>query len=59
MGRLFIYLMENNYDSSGKWLNAFEQLICIGHKLGYTDEQMIKAYKDKNAENYRRQRNGY
>jgi dimeric dUTPase (all-alpha-NTP-PPase superfamily) len=59
MGRLFIYLMENNYDSSGKWLNAFEQLICIGYKLGYTDEQMLQAYEDKYAINLQRLEVGY
>lgn len=58
-GRLFQYMMENNYDSSGKWLNAFEQLFCIGLKLGYTEEEMLHAYKDKNAENYARQERGY
>jgi dimeric dUTPase (all-alpha-NTP-PPase superfamily) len=51
--------MNNEYDSSGKWLNAFEQAICIGLKLGFTEEEMVQAYKDKNAENYRRQQNGY
>jgi dimeric dUTPase (all-alpha-NTP-PPase superfamily) len=58
-GRLFIYLMENPYDSSGKWVNAFEQLICIGLKRGYTVEEMVQAYKSKNAENYSRIKRGY
>jgi dimeric dUTPase (all-alpha-NTP-PPase superfamily) len=40
-------------------LNAFEQLIRIGIKLGFTEEEMIQAYKDKNAENYARQQRGY
>jgi dimeric dUTPase (all-alpha-NTP-PPase superfamily) len=59
LNRLFIYLMENNYDSSGKWLNAFEHLICIGYKLGFTEEEMIQAYKDKNLKNHVRQASGY
>jgi len=59
VGRLFIYLMENNYDSSGKWLNAFEQLICIGLKLGYTEEEMIQAYKRKRDINFARIEGGY
>ncbi|MEH7251913.1 dUTP diphosphatase [Neobacillus niacini] len=59
VGRLFIYLIENSYDSSGKWLNAFEQAICIGLKLGYTEEEMIQAYRSKNKENYDRIKRGY
>jgi Uncharacterized protein conserved in bacteria len=59
VGRLFIYLMENNYDSSGKWLNAFEQLICIGLKLGYTEEEMVQAYKRKRDINFARIEGGY
>jgi dimeric dUTPase (all-alpha-NTP-PPase superfamily) len=59
LGRLFCYMMENTYDSSGKWKNAFEHLICIGLKLGYTEEEMVQSYKNKNAENYARQQRGY
>lgn len=51
---LFIYLMESNYDSSGKWMNAFEQLICIGLKLGFTEADMIQSYRAKNKINYQR-----
>jgi dimeric dUTPase (all-alpha-NTP-PPase superfamily) len=59
MGRLFQYMMQNNYDSSGYWKNAFEQLICIGLKLGFTEEEMLQAYEDKNKENHARQQRGY
>jgi dimeric dUTPase (all-alpha-NTP-PPase superfamily) len=59
VGRLFIYLMSNEYDSSGKWLNAMEQLCCIGLKLGYTEEEMLQAYKEKREENFSRQNRGY
>lgn len=31
----------------------------LANKLGYTEEQIIQAYIDKNEENYARQRNGY
>jgi dimeric dUTPase (all-alpha-NTP-PPase superfamily) len=31
----------------------------IGLKLGYTTEEMLQAYKDKNAENHARQKRGY
>jgi dimeric dUTPase (all-alpha-NTP-PPase superfamily) len=59
LNRLFCYMMENAYDSSGKWKNAFEHLICIGLKLGFTEKEMLQAYKDKNAENHARQKRGY
>lgn len=59
LDRLFCYLMENNYDSSGKWKNAFEQLICIGLKLGYTEEEILQSYEDKRAINFKRQAAGY
>lgn len=54
IGHLFIYLMENNYDSSGKWKNAFEQLVCIGLKLGFTEAAIVQSYRDKNKVNYQR-----
>jgi dimeric dUTPase (all-alpha-NTP-PPase superfamily) len=59
IGRLFIYIMENAFDSSGKWKNAIEQLFCIGMKLGYSEAEIVQAYQDKNAENYARQSRGY
>jgi dimeric dUTPase (all-alpha-NTP-PPase superfamily) len=59
MGRLFIYIMGNEIDSSGKWKNAMEQLFCIGLKLGYSEEEMIQAYKEKREENFARQHRGY
>ncbi len=59
MEQLFQYLMNNNFDSSGKWKNGFEQLICIGFKLGYTANEMVQSYKDKREKNFGRQKNGY
>jgi dimeric dUTPase (all-alpha-NTP-PPase superfamily) len=59
IGRLFIYIMENAFDSSGKWKNAIEQLFCIGIKLGYSEAEIVQAYNDKNQENYARQSRGY
>lgn len=56
---LFQYLMNNNFESSGSWLNGFEQLMCIGLKLGYTEEEMIAAYKVKRQKNFLRQASGY
>lgn len=59
MEQLFQYLMNNNFDSSGKWKNGFEQLICIGHKLGYSLEEMEQAYKNKREINFKRQEEKY
>lgn len=56
---LFQYLLNNNFDSSGKWMDGFEQLLCIGYKLGYTSEEMEQAYKDKREKNFTRQRENY
>jgi dimeric dUTPase (all-alpha-NTP-PPase superfamily) len=54
LSRLFFYLMENTYDSSGKWMCAFEHLVCIGLKLGFTETEMLEAYTAKNKVNYKR-----
>jgi dimeric dUTPase (all-alpha-NTP-PPase superfamily) len=59
IGRLFIYIMENGFDSSGKWKNALEQLFCIGMKLGYSESEIVQAYEDKRHENFARQNRGY
>jgi dimeric dUTPase (all-alpha-NTP-PPase superfamily) len=56
---LFQYLLSNNFDSSGQWQSGFEQLICIGYKLGYTTKEMEQVYIQKNTVNYQRQNNGY
>lgn len=56
---LFQYLLNNNFDSSGKWMDGFEQLLCIGYKLGYTSEEMEQAYKDKREINFQRQKESY
>src|SRR5690625_30082 len=34
-------------------------IIQLGYQLGFTEEQVIDAYKNKNEENYARQENGY
>ena len=57
--RLFIYIMESKIDSSGTWKNAFENLIAIGLKLGFTEEEMMQAYISKNIENHARQQRNY
>jgi dimeric dUTPase (all-alpha-NTP-PPase superfamily) len=54
LSMLFHYIMNNPYNSSGEWLNAFEQLICIGLKLGFTESDIVQSYRDKNIVNYQR-----
>lgn len=43
---------------SWKW-NKLERLTAISEYLGFTIEQIYKAYCKKNEENYRRLENGY
>lgn len=57
--QLASYLFNNDLASSGRWKDAFEQLICIGYKLGFTIGQMEVAYYMKSNENLDRQRRGY
>ena len=56
---LYGYLMNNDLASSGKWKNAFEQLIAIGLKLGFSLEEQIHAYLAKNKKNVERQKDHY
>lgn len=56
-GTAYLYheIMNNPITSSGQWKNAFEQLIAIGVKLGFTLEDIQLAYYLKNQENIERQ----
>jgi dimeric dUTPase (all-alpha-NTP-PPase superfamily) len=54
-GFLYGEIMENPIGSSGQWKNAFEQLIAIGVKLGYTLEEIQLSYLLKNQKNIERQ----
>jgi dimeric dUTPase (all-alpha-NTP-PPase superfamily) len=56
---LYRDVMENPIDSSSKWKRAFEQLIAIGIKLGYTLDEIETAYLLKNQKNIERQLNKY
>lgn len=59
IGRLFRYLDRTDLGSAGKWAAAFEHVICIGLKLGFTIAEMEVAYYTKSGINVERQRNGY
>lgn len=43
----------------GHYYNAFQWLMELGHKLGFTWEQIEQAYYDKNVINHTRQNTGY
>lgn len=51
--------MTNPIASSGQWRVAFEQLIAIGVKLGFSIEHITLAYLLKNQKNIERQLNNY
>jgi dimeric dUTPase (all-alpha-NTP-PPase superfamily) len=52
-------IMENGIGSSGRWKSAFEQLIAIGIKLGFSEDEILLAYYLKNQKNIERQMNNY
>jgi len=39
--------------------SLLNNLITLGYQLGFTEQDVIQAYDDKNRENYKRQDNGY
>ena len=39
--------------------NLFDLFLMIGQQLGFTEQEAIDAYMDKNSENHRRQDNSY
>jgi dimeric dUTPase (all-alpha-NTP-PPase superfamily) len=57
--QLYHDIMNNPIGSAGQWKTAFEQLIAIGIKLGYTLEEIELAYYLKNQENIERQMRNY
>jgi dimeric dUTPase (all-alpha-NTP-PPase superfamily) len=56
---LYTSIMDNPIDSSSKWKRAFEQLICIGIKLGYSLDEIQEMYLLKNSININRQKQNY
>ncbi|SDM15308.1 dUTP diphosphatase [Sediminibacillus halophilus] len=41
------------------WLFGFTAYLELGGQLGFSEEEVIKAYEEKNAENFKRQEIGY
>lgn len=56
---LFDYLFSNSLASSGRWKSAFEHLMMLGLKLGFTLPEMESAYYAKSEVNIERQAKGY
>jgi len=56
---MFNLLLDNDLNSSGQVIMAYQLLLGIGFKLGFTEEELIKAYETKNLENYTRVYGGY
>lgn len=59
-----LMLYENNRDKNKKenpvyYMHLFNAVMGIGERLGFTFEQIEKAYLSKNQTNYDRQANGY
>jgi dimeric dUTPase (all-alpha-NTP-PPase superfamily) len=59
LGQLFRYLFRSELHSAGDWKQAFEQLICIGLKLGFSSGEILAAYYLKSNTNIERQKQNY
>lgn len=59
---LSLYIDVNDFivcSSKDNYKTLFEDLLCIGLKLGFTSEEIENAYYSKNKLNHLRQDNGY
>lgn len=50
---------KDNIECINLYINTFEQLLMIGHKLGFSFKDIEMAYYKKHAENFKRQDEGY
>ncbi|WP_431810828.1 dUTP diphosphatase [Lysinibacillus capsici] len=48
-----------SWESSNTWAGLFSEFYVLGKMLGFTWDEVETAYFTKNAENHRRQTNGY
>ena len=56
---MFEMLFANRLDTSAQWHHAMSLVLGLGHKLGYNDDLLLKAYETKNQINHERQEKGY
>lgn len=54
-----IFGMDKSDNSIHHYRNLFQLYLGLGEALGFTQEQIIQAYMDKNAINHQRQESGY
>lgn len=52
-------IFNNPLYSAGKWLECFHNYLTLGHRIGFTSDQIEKAYHKKYFENLKRQAEGY
>lgn len=45
--------------SEDTFLHLFQEYLLLGKKLNFSKDEMVQAYKEKNATNHQRQQNGY
>jgi dimeric dUTPase (all-alpha-NTP-PPase superfamily) len=55
---LFNDLWEAQFNSAGEWKRMFCYYLAIGHKLGFTEDEIGIAYVKKNEVNHQRQNSG-
>src|SRR5690606_17442502 len=53
------YCYEKGCDISSIYYYLFEYFIGLGKLLGFSEDEIMQAYREKNAENHRRQEVGY
>jgi dimeric dUTPase (all-alpha-NTP-PPase superfamily) len=53
-----LYLFETSFMSSGHYISAWRSLLAFGIQLGFTEQQILDAYMQKNKINHARQESG-
>jgi dimeric dUTPase (all-alpha-NTP-PPase superfamily) len=56
---MFEFLLSCSLESAGEWKTAFETLLGIGLKLGFSTGEMEAAYYEKSDKNIERQKQNY
>ncbi|UYL94217.1 dUTP diphosphatase [Geobacillus phage vB_GthS_PT9.1] len=51
-------LFENSFISSGDYCNAWKHFLSFGRQLGFTEQEILDAYMEKNRINHARQESG-
>jgi len=59
LDQLSMEVFNNRLTSAGEVTDAFEMMLAIAHKLGFSEEDILAAYDRKNGINHDRQDQGY